>query len=134
MSEPAPVKPAQPAWMTWTGRVLSFLSALLFSFSGIMKFSKVTPEMDEGLKKIGWMAQQMPKLGVLEIACAVIYAIPQTAILGAILLTGYLGGAIATHVRVGEPVYAHVVIGVVLWLGIFLRDSRLRSLIPFRRG
>ena len=133
MSETEPIKPTQPKWMTWTGRVLSLLPSLLLAFSGVMKFSKETPEVTEGLKHVGWTAQQMPTLGVLELGSVVIYAIPQTAVLGAILLTGYMGGAIATHVRVGDPVYVHVVIGVVVWLGLFLRDPRLRALIPFRK-
>jgi hypothetical protein len=71
-------------------------------------------------------------LGILELTCTVLYLIPQTAVLGAILLTGYLGGAIATHVRLGEGIIMHVVIGIVFWLGIYLRDSRLRALIPLR--
>jgi len=69
----------------------------------------------------------------VEIACAIIYLIPQTSVLGAILLTGYLGGATATHVRVGEPVFMPVIMGVVIWLGIFLRDRRVRALVPIRR-
>jgi Mn2+/Fe2+ NRAMP family transporter len=72
-------------------------------------------------------------LGVVELASAVIYLIPQTAVLGAILLTGYMGGAIATHVRLEEPFIIQTMIGVVVWLGIFLRDARLRQLIPLRR-
>ena len=74
----------------------------------------------------------MPGLGILEIACTIIYAIPQTAVLGAILLTGYMGGAIATHVRVGEGVIPHIIIGVLVWLGLFLREPRLRAILPWR--
>ena len=73
-------------------------------------------------------------LGILEVACTVIYLIPRTAVLGAILLTGYLGGATATHVRIGEPWFMPVLLGVVVWLGIYLRDPRLRALIPLRRS
>lgn len=134
MNEPAPAKPSQPKWMTWTGRVLSLLPSLMLTMSGIMKFTKPSDEVIKGMEHVGWTAGQMPTLGVLELASVVIYAIPQTAVLGAILLTGYMGGAIATHVRVGDPVYLHVVIGMVVWLGLFLRDPRLRALIPFRRG
>jgi hypothetical protein len=71
-------------------------------------------------------------LGIVEIACTVVYAIPQTAVLGAILLTGYLGGAIATHVRLEEGFLPPVILGVLVWLGIYLRDARLRALLPFR--
>lgn len=75
-----------------------------------------------------------PVLGVTELLCAVLYAIPQTSVLGAILLTGYMGGAIATHARIGEGFIPQIIIGVLVWLGLFLRDARLRALIPIRRG
>jgi uncharacterized membrane protein YphA (DoxX/SURF4 family) len=124
-------KPLQPKWMTWTGRVLSILPVALFLISGAMKFTD-GPEMQEGLKKMGWTAEVMHKIAIIEIVCAVLYLVPQTAVLGAILLTGYLGGAIATHVRVNDAFIPPIVIGIVLWLGIFLRDPRLRTLLPFR--
>ena len=116
----------------WTGRVLSALPALLLIFSAVMKFMK-PPEVVEGMVKLGWPERYTLGLGILELGCTLIYLIPQTAVLGAILLTGYLGGAMATHVRLGEPVYTHIVLGVVIWLGVFLRDRRLRALIPLRR-
>jgi hypothetical protein len=72
-------------------------------------------------------------LGILELFCVVVYAVPRTAVLGAILLTGYVGGAMLTHLRIGEPVYMHVVLGLLLWLGLFLREPRLRDLLPLRR-
>jgi len=75
-------------------------------------------------------------LGVLLLACTLLYAVPRTAVLGAILLTGYLGGAVATHLRVGDPLFSHVLfgvyMGVALWLGLYLRDARLRALVPLR--
>jgi hypothetical protein len=75
-------------------------------------------------------------LGVLLLACTLLYAAPQTAVLGAILLTGYLGGAVATHVRVGDPLFSHILfgvyVGVFLWLGLYLRDPRMRALVPLR--
>jgi hypothetical protein len=74
----------------------------------------------------------MLRLTIVEIACALIYAIPQTSVFGAILLTGYLGGATATHVRVGEPFFLPVIVGIVVWLGLFLREGRLRALLPLR--
>jgi hypothetical protein len=74
----------------------------------------------------------MQRIIIVEIACAVLYAIPRTSVLGAILLTGYLGGATSTHVRAGEPFYLAVGTGIVVWLGLYLRDERLRALIPLR--
>jgi hypothetical protein len=75
-------------------------------------------------------------LGMLLLVCTLLYAAPQTAVLGAILLTGYLGGAVATHVRVGDPLFSHILfgvyVGVFLWLGLYLRDARLRALVPLR--
>ena len=71
-------------------------------------------------------------IALVEIACGIVYAIPQTSVLGAILLTGYLGGATATHVRAGEPFFLPIVVGIVVWLGLFLREERLRALVPLR--
>jgi DoxX-like family len=116
----------------WTGRVLSALPVLLLLFSAAMKFAK-PPEVIKGFVELGYPERLSVPLGVVEIACAVLYVIPQTAVLGAILLTGYLGGATATHVRVGQPFFMPIVLGVVIWLGLFLRDPRLRALIPFRK-
>jgi len=118
--------------MVWTGRVVSALPVLALLMSGAFKFMKPNEEMVKGLDHIGWKADQLSTLGIVEIACTVLYVIPQTSILGAILLTGYLGGATATHVRVGDPWFAPVIIGVLIWLGLFLRDARLRALIPLR--
>jgi hypothetical protein len=72
-------------------------------------------------------------LGIVELTATLLYSIPRTSVLGAILLTGYLGGAIATHVRIEEPIYAQAGIGVLVWLGLFLRDARIRELIPLRK-
>lgn len=118
--------------MVWTGRVLSLLVSALFLMSAGMKL--LNPEMvKEGMKPLGLPASLVFPLGILEVTCVAIYLFPPTAIVGAILLTGYLGGAICTHLRVGDPIFMHVVIGVIVWLGIFLREERLRTLIPFRR-
>ena len=129
----SPASPSpNPTWMVWTGRVVSALPVLALLMSGAFKFMKPNEEMVKGLDHIGWKADQLSTLGIVEIACTVLYVIPQTSILGAILLTGYLGGATATHVRVGDPWFAPVIIGVLVWLGLFLRDARLRALIPVR--
>ena len=129
----SPASPSpNPTWMVWTGRVVSALPVLALLMSGAFKFMKPNEEMVKGLDHIGWKADQLSTLGIVEIACTVLYVIPQTSILGAILLTGYLGGATATHVRVGDPWFAPVIIGVLVWLGLVLRDARLRALIPLR--
>jgi hypothetical protein len=115
----------------WTGYVLSALPVLMLVFSAVMKLAKPTPVVEE-FTRLGWTGDHAVPLGIVELACAIIYAIPQTAVLGAILLTGYLGGAIATHVRLGEQFIGPAVFGVLIWLGLYLRDPRLRALVPWR--
>lgn len=132
MSNAAAVKAnSNPAWMVWTGRVLSALPVLGLLTSAYFKFAP-PPEFAKELTKMGWTSEQMFTLGIIELACVIVYVIPQTSVLGAILLTGYLGGATATHVRISDPWFAPVIMGVLVWLGLFLRDSRLRSLLPIR--
>ena len=117
--------------LIWTGRVLSAVPVLMLIFSAVMKF--VQPKgFSEGMAHLGYPERLAIGLGVVELVCTILYVIPRTAVLGAILLTGYLGGAIATHLRVGDPVYTVIVLGVVVWAGLFLREARLRALIPFR--
>ena len=102
--------------MIWTGRVISGLVVLMLLFSAVMKFLKPM-EVTEELTRLGWADSHALTLGILEAACTVIYAIPQTALLGAILLTGYLGGATATHVRIDDPFYGPVIGGVLFGWG-----------------
>ncbi len=85
-----------------------------------------------GVAHYGYPEGALLRITLVEIACALVYAIPRTSILGAILLTGYLGGATATHVRAGEPFFLPLVVGIVVWLGLYLRDGRLRALVPLR--
>jgi hypothetical protein len=118
--------------MLWAGWIMSILPVLMFCFSASMKFMK-PPDMEKGLEHIGWTVSQMLGLGILEVTCTIIYLIPRTAVLGAILLTGYIGGAIATHVRVNDAIFVHIIIGVLIWGGVYLRDPRLRALIPLRK-
>jgi uncharacterized membrane protein YphA (DoxX/SURF4 family) len=121
--------------MTWAGRVISTLPVLLLLFSSSGKLLKAPQAVDE-FTRLGYPDSVIFGLGIVELVCAILYAIPRTAILGAILLTGYLGGAIATHVRVGDPVFniiMPVIIGVFIWAGVFLRDERLRAYLPLRR-
>lgn len=115
----------------WVGWVLSALPAPLLSFSAIMKFVK-PPDVLKGFAHLGWPERLALPLGILELACLVLYLIPRTAVLGAVLMAGYMGGAIATHVRIGEPFIMQGLLGVVVWLGLYLREPRLRRLIPLR--
>jgi hypothetical protein len=128
----ASVKAPESKTLIWTARVMAGLPALLFFFSASMKLAK-PPAVIEGFAKSGIPERLAVGIGVLELACTVLYLIPQTAVLGAILLTGYLGGAIMTHLRVGEAWIMPVIVGVLVWGGIFLRDPRLRALIPLRK-
>lgn len=116
----------------WTGRVISGLIVALLLFSATMKFVQPAGTA-EGFEHLGWPLNLAVALGILLAAIAILYAIPQTAILGAILVTGYLGGAIATHVRIGEGFIVQAVFGVLVWVALYLRDPRLRPLAPWRR-
>jgi hypothetical protein len=118
----------------WTGRILSAIPSLFLLLDGVMKLVKPAPVV-EATVGLGYSEGVILPLGVVLLVCTVVYIIPRTSILGAILLTGYLGGAVATHVRVGTdlfPVFFPVMIGVLLWGGLALRDARLRALIPLR--
>jgi len=113
--------------------VITVVVSLLFLFSAVMKFMGGA-EVKEGMGHLGLPESMIIPLGILELACTVVYLIPVTSVLGAILLAGYIGGAICTHWRVGDPVLPQVAIGLVTWLGVYLREPRLRALIPFRRS
>lgn len=123
-------------WVIWVGRVLSALVILFLLFDGSLKVMELDIVKETGAQ-LGLPAHLNFGLGVLIFIIVVLYAIPRTAILGAILLTGLLGGAIATHLRVGSPLFTHTLFGVYLglmaWGGLFLRDERLRALIPLSR-
>ena len=117
----------------WAGRIISALPALFLLMDVVMKLFKSAAVVEE-TARLGY-PDVMFGLGLVLLACTVLYVIPSTSVLGAILLTGYLGGAVASHVRVGEglfPVFFPVMVGVLVWLGLYLRDVRLRSLIPLR--
>jgi hypothetical protein len=116
----------------WTGYIMSALPVLVLLASAVAKLAQ-PPSVVQGFQKFGIPTELIFKLGILEIACTAIYLIPRTAVLGAILLTGYLGGAVLTTVRVGDPSYfAPALLGVLLWGGLFMRDRRVRGLIPLR--
>jgi DoxX-like family len=122
----------------WLGRVLSGLVIVFLLFDGAIKLVP-WPVVTETMDRIGYGSSESlaRSLGAITIACTVLYAIPPTSIVGAILLTGYLGGAMASHLRIGSPLFSHILfgfyLGLMLWGGLWLRDKSLRSLIPFRR-
>lgn len=115
----------------WIGRTISGAAALVFGISAAMKV-KGGAEVTQGMAHLGLPESLIVPLAALEVACVVIYLFPTTSVLGAILLTGYMGGAICTHLRVGDPVFVQVALGVLVWLGLYLRETRLRGLIPLR--
>jgi hypothetical protein len=117
--------------MMWVGRVISALLSLLFALSAGMKLKGGT-EVLQGMAHLGLPESLMVPLGILEISCVAIYLIPATSVLGAILLTGYIGGAILAHLRIGEPIFMQITLGVCVWLGLYLRENRLKELIPVR--
>ncbi len=118
----------------WAGRIMSALPALFLLMDGVMKLFK--PEVVvKATVQLGYPESIIFPLGIVLLTCTVLYLIPRTSVLGAILLTGYLGGAVATHVRVGESLFSIVfpiIFGVLIWGGLYLRDERLRALIPLR--
>jgi uncharacterized membrane protein YphA (DoxX/SURF4 family) len=125
-------RPASKA-MIWIGWVLTVLPSLMLIMSGSMKLLK-SDEFLKSFEHLGYPGHLALILGVVELSCTLIYLIPRTAVLGAILLTGYLGGAVATHARLLETQFvAPVILGIVIWGGLYLRDPRVRALIPFRR-
>ena len=119
-----------------TGRLLRGLVVLFLLFDGAIKVVEMEV-VKQSLAELGYPVQIAFGLGVLTLAIGVLYAIPRSAVLGAILLTGLLGGAMATHLRVGSPVFSHLLfglyIGLMAWGGLLLRDARLRALLPLRR-
>jgi len=120
--------------MLWTGRIISALPVLFLLMDGVMKLFKPRVVV-EATVQLGYPESVILGLGIVLITCTVLYIIPPTSVLGAILLTGYLGGAVATHVRVGEglfPVLFPVIVGVLIWGGLWLRDERLGALVPLR--
>jgi hypothetical protein len=117
----------------WLGRFLSALPVLMLLMSASMKLSRAPQMLEAFTGHLGYSVSTLFPLAVLELVCTALYVLPRTAALGALLLTGYLGGAIATHVRVGDPFLTPLVLGVLVWAGLYLRDARLRELLPVRQ-
>ncbi len=115
----------------WAGRAISTLVSLVFAASAFMKI-RGGAEVAQGMARLGLPESLLVPLSILEISCTAIYLAPATSVLGAILLTGYLGGAICTHVRVGDPFFIQAALGFFVWLGLYLREDRLKALIPLR--
>jgi hypothetical protein len=119
----------------WTGRILSTLPVLFMLMDGVMKLMK--PDfVVKATVQLGFPENVIAPLGITVLICTILYAVPRTAVLGAILLTGYLGGAVATHVRAGDPLFSHILapvyFAVILWIGLYLREPRLGALVPLR--
>ena len=118
----------------WGGRVASALPAIGLILSGVMKVTHNADLVKQFVGHLGFPEGAMTPIGVVEITCAILYAIPATSVLGAVLLTGYLGGAIAAHVRLGEGFVPVAILGILVWGGLFLRDARIRALLPLRKA
>ncbi|MEX2282555.1 MAG: DoxX family protein [Gemmatimonadota bacterium] len=115
-----------------TGLILTGIAILFLLFDSIVKFSGI-PAVTESMTQLGYPIDSAVVIGTIELVCIAIYLIPRTSVLGAVLLTGYFGGAIATHVRVGNPLFSHILfptyIAALIWIGLYLRDARLRALV-----
>jgi hypothetical protein len=119
----------------WAGRVMTGLAVLFLAFDATIKILELPPAV-EGTAKLGYPVSVIFGLGVLQAALLIVYLVPRTSVLGAVLWTGYLGGAVATHLRVGDPLFSHVLfpiyVGALIWGGLWLRDENLRSILPIR--
>ena len=122
----------------WTGRVLSGLGVAFMLFDGSAKVLDLIPPEVKAANSYGWTEDSLFTIGALALLCTALYLIPRTAVLGAVLLTGYFGGAIATHLRVGNPLFSHtlfpIYIAALLWVGLYLRDARVRAILAPRKS
>jgi len=120
----------------WTGRILSGFAVLFLVFDAVVKFTRIAPVVD-AFAQLGYPIGLAPTIGSIALICVVLYVIPRTSVLGAVLLTGYLGGAIASQLRIGSPLFSHVLfpiyVAALIWGGLYLRDEQLSALIPVRR-
>lgn len=127
---------ATPRLMLWTGRVLTGLAIAFMTFDTVIKLIDLQVVRDS-LTQLGYPTALGPTIGAIELICLLLYIFPRTAVLGAVLLTAVMGGAIASHMRLGDPLVSHTLFGVylgaVIWGGLYLRDAKLRSIFPIRR-
>jgi hypothetical protein len=121
-------------WVRRAGYVVSGAIVLMMLMSATMKLTGNAEIVELMTTKFGFTKEAVFTIGILELACVVLYAVPRTTVLGAVLFTGYLGAAIAAHVRVADPFTTPLILGCVAWLGVFLRDERVRNLVPLRRA
>lgn len=132
---PIASQPATPPAMRWAGWALSGIFVLFMVMDISIKFMGVT-QVAQTLAPLGWTLDRAAPIAPIELIALVLYALPRTAVLGAILMTGVMGGAVATHMRVGDPLFSHILFGVYLglfaWGGLWLRDARLRAVMPWR--
>ena len=134
---PASTSAARAAKRTlWAGRILTGIAVAFLTFDTVIKLFVTQAAMDAGAP-LGWSVEQMPILAAIEAVCLALYLVPRTAPLGALLWTGYLGGAIATHLRIDNPLFTHILfptyVAALLWGGLYLRDARVRAVIGPRR-
>jgi uncharacterized membrane protein YphA (DoxX/SURF4 family) len=131
----APVA-APKKWQLWLGRILSAVPILMMTFAGLMKLTHAPQMVASWVNQFGWPENRMTLVGLIEVTCALLFAIPRTAVLGAILVSGFFGGAVVSHLRIGDDggAVVPIVLAALAWLGLYLRDERLRSLIPLRRA
>jgi hypothetical protein len=120
-------------WMRWTGLAFSAAPALMLAGSAVMKLIHNPMIVEKLQQPFGYSEALLTPIGIVELLCVVVYVIPRTSVLGAILMTGYFGGAVATHVRVSDNFAIPLVLGVFVWVGLFLRDARLRELLPLEK-
>ena len=122
-----------PKWKLWTGRVISAIAILFLTFDSVAKLMKIAP-VKLACQELGYPESLIVPIGALLFICTVVYLIPRTSVLGAVLLTGYLGGAVASQVRVGNPLFSQalfpIYFGALIWVGLYLRDARLRVFNP----
>jgi DoxX-like family len=120
----------------WTGRILSGLAVAFLIFDIVIKFTGTAPVV-EAMERLGYPVRMAPVIALLEIPCLVLYLIPRTSVLGALLWTAFLGGATASQVRIGEPLFSHILfpsyVALLLWGGLWLRNDRLRAVVPVVR-
>lgn len=123
-------------WRVRAGLVMSALAVLFLLFDGVIKLLEIEPVV-ESFAQLGYPTSLARGIGALELACLALYVLPRTALMGAILLTGFLGGAVSTHLRIVDPLFSHVLfpvyVGALVWGGLFLRDDALRALLPMRK-
>ena len=133
ISYAAPSPRARTSKSVIAGRIISGIITALLLADASFKFAVDNPMMIEGAKQLGYNIAIMPAIGTLLLVCVLLYAIPRTSVFGALLLTGYLGGAVATHVRVGDPLFSHILfptyVAVMVWGGLYLRNEKLRALV-----